>query len=47
MKIFPSLDARRQEEEDNLQNLVDEVLNSSSEADFVHGASDQLPDSLK
>ena len=37
------LDARRQEEEDNLQNLVDEVLNSSSEADFVHGATDQLP----
>jgi hypothetical protein len=32
------LDARRQEEEDSLQNLVDEVLNSSSEADFVpHG----------
>ena len=37
------LDARRQEEEDNLQNLVDEVLNSSSEADFVHGATEQLP----
>ena len=36
------LDARRQEEEDNLHNLVDEVLNSSSEADFVHGPSDQL-----
>ena len=36
------LEARRQEEEDNLQNIVDEVLNSSSEADFVHGA-DQPP----
>ena len=37
------LEARRQEEEDNLQNIVDEVLNSSSEADFVHGNGDQPP----
>ena len=29
------LDHRRAEEEDNIQNLVDEVLNSSSDTDFV------------
>lgn len=37
------LDTRRQEEEDSLQNLVDEVLNSSSETDFVPGDTDRLP----
>ena len=32
---------RRQEDEENLQNLVDEVLNStSSEVDFIVGNSD-------
>lgn len=36
------LEARRQEEDENLQNLVDEVLNTSSEADFVTGSSDLL-----
>ena len=29
------LDYRRAEEEDNIQNLVDEVLNTSSDTDFV------------
>ena len=36
------LEGRRQEEEENIQNLVDEVLNTSSEVDFVLGNSDQL-----
>ena len=39
------LENRRAEEEENLQNLVDEVLNTSSDNDFV--ANDHAPPSPK